>query len=171
MRLTLRTNLAARVLMYCGVNSEGTVKSVAIAEATNASGNHLAQVIHQLQLFGYVHTRRGRGGGLMLARAPEDISIGKLFRDFEADVPFTECFDVANRNCPLTETCRLTGHLRRAIEAFYSTLDEVSLKDLIDGNSGLEVLLSASGAGREEEVVELRSRAACFEQRELLAGE
>ena len=141
-RLTLRTNLAARVLMFCGVNAEATVKSVQIAEATNASGNHLAQVIHQLQQFGYVQTRRGRGGGLMLARSPEEISIGSLFRDFEAEVPFAECFDPANNNCPLTPNCRLSGHLRTALEAFYGTLDAVTLRDLINGNSGLEQMLN-----------------------------
>ncbi len=142
MRLTLRTNLAARVLMFCGVNSNATVKSVQIAEATNASGNHLAQVIHQLQQFGYVQTRRGRGGGLVLARSPDKISIGSLFRDFEAEVPFAECFDPANNNCPLTPSCRLSGHLRGALEAFYGSLDGLTLRDLIEGNSGLERMLN-----------------------------
>jgi len=142
MRLTLRTNLAARVLMFCGVNLETTVRSSQIAAATNASGNHLSQVIHQLQQMGYVHTRRGRGGGLKLARAPELISIGALFRDFEADVPFAECFDKENNACPLTETCRLNRFIERALEAFYCELDKVTLNDLLENNCGLTALLS-----------------------------
>lgn len=146
MRLTLRTNLAARVLMFCGVNTDQTVRSSEIAEATNASGNHLSQVIHKLQQYGYVETRRGRGGGLMLARSPEAISIGALFRDFEADVPFTECFDAANNNCPLVDTCRLNSFLHKALDAFYSELDEVTLADLVHGNCGLTELLSLSPA-------------------------
>ncbi|MGR3364347.1 MAG: RrF2 family transcriptional regulator [Maritimibacter harenae] len=146
MRLTMRTNLAARVLMYCGVNADATVRSAQIAQATNASGNHLSQVIHKLQQFGYVETRRGRGGGLMLARAPETISIGALFRDFEAEVPFTECFDPANNNCPLVDSCRLHAYIRRALEAFYAELDQVMLSDLVDGNCGLEELLSLNSA-------------------------
>ena len=146
MRLTLRTNLAARVLMFCGVNTDQTVRSSEIAEATNASGNHLSQVIHKLQQFGYVETRRGRGGGLMLARKPEAISIGALFRDFEAEVPFTECFDAANNNCPLIETCRLNTYIKKALDAFYSELDEVTLADLVKDNCGLIELLDLNPA-------------------------
>lgn len=142
MRLTLRTNLAARVLMFCGVNGQETVRSSQIASATNASGNHLSQVIHQLQQMGYVHTRRGRGGGLTLARAPEEISMGAMFRDFEADVPFAECFDAENNSCPLTESCRLNSYIRAALEAFYRELDKVTLKDLLENNCGLSQLLS-----------------------------
>lgn len=142
MRLTLRTNLAARVLMFCGVNRDETVRSAQIAEATNASGNHLSQVIHQLQQMGYVETRRGRGGGLSLARDPGSISIGAMFRDFEANVPFTECFDPDNNNCPLSDTCRLNGYIKGALSAFYAELDKVTLQDLIHDNCGLIDLLS-----------------------------
>ncbi|MAM59906.1 Rrf2 family transcriptional regulator [Maritimibacter sp. UBA3975] len=142
MRLTLRTNLAARVLMYCGVNQEQTVRSSEIAKACNASGNHLSQVIHKLQQYGYVQTRRGRGGGLSLARAPGAISIGALFRDFEADVPFAECFDAANNNCPLFDNCRLNSYMKKALDAFYTELDQVTLQDLVEGNCGLSELLS-----------------------------
>ena len=91
MRLTIRTNLAARVLMYCAVNMGRTVRSADIAEACNASGNHMAQVIHQLQLNGFVATQRGRSGGLQLAMPPERISIGQGFRTFEAGGPLTPC--------------------------------------------------------------------------------
>jgi Rrf2 family nitric oxide-sensitive transcriptional repressor len=142
MRLTLRTNLAARVLMYCGVNEEQTVRSSEIAKACNASGNHLSQVIHKLQQYGYVQTRRGRGGGLSLARKPGAISIGALFRDFEAEVPFVECFDPANNNCPLVGDCRLNSYMQKALDAFYTELDEVTLQDLVDGNCGLVELLA-----------------------------
>lgn len=141
MRLTMRTNLAARVLMFCGVNQDRTVRSSEIASATNASGNHLSQVIHKLQQFGYVQTRRGRGGGLSLARTPENISIGALFRDFEADVPFAECFDPENNDCPLAETCRLNSFIKKALDAFYRELDQVTLADLVEDNCGLSELL------------------------------
>lgn len=141
MRLTLRTNLAARVLMFCGVNSDSTVRSAQIAEATNASGNHLSQVIHQLQQHGYVQTRRGRGGGLSLSRAPEEISIGALFRDFEAEVPFAECFDETRNDCPLAGSCRLSSFIQVALDAFYRELDKVTLQDLLEDNCGLSQLL------------------------------
>ncbi len=48
MRLTTRTNLAMRTLMFCAVNPGRIVRKHEVAEACGASENHLAQVIHLL---------------------------------------------------------------------------------------------------------------------------
>ena len=141
MRLTTRTNLASRVLMFCAVNDGKVVRSSDIAKACNASGNHLGHVIHQLQQHGFVETLRGRAGGLQLALRPGDISIGKVFRIFESSVPFAECFAGEQNTCPLTAECRLRGFIFRAVEAFYRELDVVTLDDLVSGNCGLESIL------------------------------
>ena len=141
MRLTIRTNLAARVLTFCAVNADRMVRSSDIAEACNASGNHMAQVIHQLQVHGFVATQRGRSGGLQLAMPADQISIGQVFRTFEAGVPFTECFDPETNTCPIAPECRLRNYIARAVEAFYAELDNVTLQDLVQGNCGLQALL------------------------------
>jgi Rrf2 family transcriptional regulator, nitric oxide-sensitive transcriptional repressor len=141
MRLTIRTNLATRVLMFCAVNEGQVVRSSDIAKACNASGNHLGHVIHQLQQHGFVETLRGRAGGLQLGLKPRDISIGKVFRIFESSVPFAECFAGEQNTCPLTAECRLRGFIFRAVEAFYHELDMIMLDDLVAGNCGLESIL------------------------------
>ena len=142
MRLTTRTNLAARVLMVCAVNPGRTVRSGDIAQTCNASANHLAQVIHHLQMHGFVDTLRGRSGGLQLAKPADQISIGHLFRVFESGVPFAECFSPATNTCPLTASCRLRDYIAEAVEAFYRALDPVMLADLVLGNCGLDQLLA-----------------------------
>jgi Rrf2 family nitric oxide-sensitive transcriptional repressor len=155
MRLTTRTNLASRILMACAVNDGVTVRTSEIAEKCNASTHHLLQVVSLLQSNGFVQTLRGRSGGLRLARPMEQISIGALFRVFEAGVPFAECFDAENNTCPLSETCRLRSFISRALEAFYHELDMVTLADLVKGNCGLASLLDmqprieACGAARQ----------------------
>lgn len=141
MRLTTRTNLASRVLMFCAVHEGKLVKSSDIAKACNASGNHLGHVVHKLQQHGFVETLRGRAGGLRLALGPRDISIGKVFRLFESSVPFAECFAAEDNTCPLTGTCRLRDFIKRAVEAFYHELDMITLDDLVCGNCGLEAIL------------------------------
>jgi Rrf2 family nitric oxide-sensitive transcriptional repressor len=133
--------------MVCAVNHGRTVRSGDIAQTCNASANHLAQVIHQLQQLGFVDTQRGRAGGLQLARPPEQISIGHLFRAFESGVPFAECFEPATNTCPLTGTCRLHRHIAEAVEAFYCALDPVVLADLVQGNCGLDKLLAMHPVG------------------------
>ena len=144
MRLTTRTNLAARVLMACAVNDGMIVRTSEIAKKCNASTHHLLQVVNLLHGNGFVETIRGRSGGLRLARPMEQISIGAVFRIFEAGVPFAECFDDQANSCPLSSTCRLRTYISRSLEAFYHELDMVTLTDLVKGNCGLTALLDMS---------------------------
>ncbi|HDR29369.1 MAG TPA: Rrf2 family transcriptional regulator [Rhodovulum sp.] len=137
MRLTIRTNIAMRALMYCAVNSGRTVRKSDIASSCNTSENHMAQVINTLAHHGLVKTTRGRNGGLTLQRPPEDITVGEVFRHLESGVPFAECFDPATNTCPISCCCKLQGTLHKAIDAFYRTLDEVTLADLVTDNHGL----------------------------------
>lgn len=148
MRLTTRTNLAMRVLMFCAVNPGRIVRKHEIAEVCNASENHLAQVIHTLAQKGYVDTQRGRAGGMRLARDTDDIRVGELMRTFEGVVPFAECFDPAANTCPLRKVCLLRDALSEALEAFYAALDRKTLTDLVQDNGGLEAILRLPGGAK-----------------------
>ena len=141
MRLTTRTNLAMRTLMFCASNPDRIVRKHEVAEACAASENHLAQVIHLLAQKGFLRTIRGRSGGLMLGRAAAEITIGQVFRDFEAVLPFTECFAGHENTCPLAGPCRLKCVLADALAAFYAKLDQVTVADLVAGNDELQSLL------------------------------
>lgn len=151
MRLTIRTNLAMRVLMTCAVNPDTSITKSEIAERCNASKNHLGQVIRQLGHLGYIKAMRGRNGGMYLAKPAEEIRVGDVFRVFEADLPFAECFDVKENNCPLIDSCWLRPALKLAVEAFYESLDGIRLSDLVEGNGKLETILNMpirDGGGR-----------------------
>ncbi|PJF10920.1 Rrf2 family transcriptional regulator [Pseudorhodobacter sp. MZDSW-24AT] len=141
MRLTTRTNLAMRTLMFCAANPDRIVRKREVAEACNASENHLAQVIHLLAQSGYLHTLRGRAGGLMLGRRADQIRVGTVVRQFEASLPFAECFTGSECNCPLVGACRLKGALAQALEAFYASLDTITLAQLMQNNTDLTSLL------------------------------
>jgi Rrf2 family transcriptional regulator, nitric oxide-sensitive transcriptional repressor len=148
MRITMRTNLAIRTLMFCAVNPHVTVRKSDIASACNASENHLAQVIRTLGQHGFIDATRGRNGGLQLMRSPAAINIGSVFRIFESDLPFAECFSSSN-TCPLVAVCWLRNAIRDAVDAFYRSLDKVLLSDLVDGNDKLfELLLFRTGCHR-----------------------
>ena len=143
MRLTKRSNISMRVLMYCGVNAGRLVTKSDIAEACNTSENHLAQVINRLAQMGFLYTQRGRNGGMRLSRPMEEISVGEVFRATEASVPITECFADGENTCPLVEACRLKDVIARATEAFYASMDGVYLSDLVCENAGLDAILAS----------------------------
>ena len=143
MRLTMRTNLAMRVLMYCAAHPNDLVRSGDVASACNASAHHVAQVVNQLATMGYLRTLRGRSGGMKLARKPAGITVGEVFVHFESALPLTECFDDGGNTCPLTAGCRLRDALIEAQRAFYRALDDVTLEQLVCDNHRLHHAFSA----------------------------
>jgi Rrf2 family nitric oxide-sensitive transcriptional repressor len=135
-----------RVLMYCAGNTGRLVTKHEIAEVCNASENHLAQVINQLAQLGFLHTQRGRNGGLELSRPASEIVIGDVFRHLEMPVPIAECFGDVDNTCPLTNACRLKDLLTKAANAFYETLDPITLDQLVCDNGDLLDIIAPSVA-------------------------
>ena len=131
MQLNVFTDYACRVLIYAAVHDQEPCTSEQIAEAFGISRHHLVKVVNELQHLGYLETRRGRAGGLRLARAPERIRLGDLVRRTEGNLVLVECFDRETNSCPLTPACGLKGALKEAFEAFFAVLDRYSLADLV----------------------------------------
>lgn len=130
--------------MFCAVNAGRTVRKSEIAETCNASENHLAQVIHKLSLAGFITTVRGRTGGLHLRRAPETVGIGEVVRCFEGAVPLTQCMEKGGSACPLAGCCTLKCAFAEALDAFYASLDRLTLADLVENNIDLNRLLKVA---------------------------
>lgn len=150
MRLTTRTNLAMRTLMFCGVNPDSVVTKGEIARVCHAKETHIAQVVNLLSQRGYLKTTRGRGGGIVLGRSPADINVGEVIRAFEDTTAFAECFQGAQNTCPLTPACRLKSALSVALGAFYGALDGLTLEDLVGGNDPLKDLLAIRPDGAHQ---------------------
>jgi Rrf2 family nitric oxide-sensitive transcriptional repressor len=142
MRITKRTNIAIRVLMFCGANVDRLVTKSEIAARCNTSESHLAQVINRLGQLGYLHTQRGRSGGITLARPMSEIAIGEVFRELEAGTPLAECFADVDNTCPLVKACRLRLAIADAAEAFYAHLDGITLDALVCDNDALFAIFS-----------------------------
>lgn len=129
MYLTQQTDYALRVLMYAGANTEGLVNIATISETYNISKSHLMKVVTALVKGGFLHSIRGKGGGLRLACEPKLISVGAVVRYMEPMV-LAECFGERNQ-CLLTPSCRLVHLLEGAKQAFLLHLDEFTLADLL----------------------------------------
>ncbi|MCI3930281.1 RrF2 family transcriptional regulator [Streptomyces sp. AN091965] len=154
MRLLHSTDLALRMLMRLAVAdasgrrpgdapATGTAPTTRqVAEDMAVPYTHAAKVAARLTHLGLVEARRGRGGGLVLTEAGRTASVGTLVREFEGDGDVVEC-DGATP-CPLNSGCRLRGALRRAQEAFYATLDPLTVADIVASPTGPLLLGLAS---------------------------
>lgn len=142
MRITKRTNIAIRLLMFCAANPGRLVTKTEIAERCNTSESHLAQIINRLAQLGFLRTQRGRTGGVTLGRPMAEIRVGEIFRSLEEETPPAECFADVDNTCPLSGACRLRLALSDALDAFYGHLDEVTLDALVCNNDALFAIFS-----------------------------
>lgn len=140
MQLTLYTDYSLRVLIYLAAHPGRVAPVSEISAAHGVSTHHLAKVAKDLTGLGYVSTRRGRDGGLMLSRAPHAINVGELVHRLESH-ELLECFDREHSQCPLTGYCRLERALREARAAFFKVLDGYTLNDLVENAPQLVRLL------------------------------
>lgn len=126
MRLTRYTDYALRILLHAATDPKGRTSIAQIAAVHGISKNHLMKVVNQLANDGFLTTVRGRGGGLQLARPPEEISIGDVVRRTEPELQAADC-----ASCTIRMGCGLTPILGDAMRAFIEALDRQSLADAV----------------------------------------
>lgn len=133
MQMTTFSDYAFRVLIYLA-SRDAPASLSEIAQAYDISRNHLIKAVNVLEKNGWVKTKRGVGGGISLARAPEDIGLAEVLRCTEPSFTLVECFDAEKNTCKIAGACRLQGFLARALDAFMAELGQYTLKD-VTGNS------------------------------------
>lgn len=130
MRLTSFTDYGLRMLMRMASAPARAYSTADLAEEFDLSRHHLSKIMQRLSRGGIVQTRRGGGGGAMLARHPRDISLGDIVRLLEEDQPLVECFQTETNTCTLDGRCKLKARLRAAETAFLTELDQTTLADI-----------------------------------------
>lgn len=140
MRLTTYTDYTLRVLIYLGLQHDKLTTIADIAHAYGISENHLMKVVHGLAQRGDVETVRGKGGGMRLARKPDEINIGATIRASEGESGLLACVE-GESGCCIQQACALIGILKEAQTALYGVLDRYTLADLLQTNTPLTAIL------------------------------
>ncbi len=132
MRITSHTDYALRTLIYLAAQRpEKPVPTGEVAKTYGISLNHLLKVINDLRARGYITVARGKGGGIALARNPEDIRVGQVVVDMEPDFRLVECFDPGRSKCCIGSACALRGQIQKALRAFIDVLNKQTLEDIV----------------------------------------
>lgn len=134
MKLTQFSDIGLRVLMYLAREQRKTSVTVAeVATQFNVPHNHLVKVVGAMAKLGWIDAVRGRNGGIRLAVNANEIHIGAVLRALERD---TEVVDCEGIGCRLSGDCALRNALKRGVDAFYRTMDELTLANIVSGNTG-----------------------------------
>ena len=141
MQLTQYTDFGLRTLIALGVAQPRMLTVGEISEAYGISRNHLVKVVARLAELGYVTTVRGKGGGMRLARDPQQIGIGTVVRQMEAELGIVECLEAGGGRCVIVPACRLKTMLEAAMQRFMEELDAHTLADVLQQRTPLSRLL------------------------------
>ena len=71
--------------------SEEAVSISSIAARQNISESYLEQLVGKLKKAGLVSSIRGAQGGYVLAKKPDEISVGDILRALEGDLSPIDC--------------------------------------------------------------------------------
>ncbi|MDF2154712.1 nitric oxide-sensing transcriptional repressor NsrR [Vibrio sp. CAU 1672] len=139
MQLTSFTDYGLRTLIFLASLPKEELTSITEVTALfGVSRNHMVKVINRLGQLGYVHTVRGKNGGIRLMQSPDTISVGSVVRDLEP----LELVNCAVDFCHITPACRLKEKLAAAKQAFLAELDSCTIADLLSDNHELLILLT-----------------------------
>ncbi|KCZ90371.1 putative transcriptional regulator [Hyphomonas jannaschiana VP2] len=130
MRLTSFTDYGLRMLMKMASTPGQALSTAEFAEEFQLSRHHLTKIMQKLAREGIVETRRGIGGGAVLAKAPAKIRLGELIALLEEGQPLVECFDQEGNHCTLDGRCKLKKQLRHAEQVFLRDLNRTTLADI-----------------------------------------
>ena len=137
MHLSKFTDFSLRVLIYLAGKPDDLSTIDEISTRYSISKEHLRKIVHHLAREGWIESRRGRGGGLCLAKHPRDIPVGAVVRGAEDSLALVECFEPGRNKCQIFGVCRLNGMLHEALDAFLTVLDGYTLHDIVSAEAGL----------------------------------
>ncbi len=131
MKLSTRSRYGTRMMLDLAQHyDEGPVQIGNIAKRQDISIKYLEQLIIPLKKSDYIKSVRGPRGGHMLAKHPDDITVGEIVRILEGDISLSRCIEnpeVCNR----ADTCLTREIWETATKAMYNELNAVTLSEMV----------------------------------------
>lgn len=100
-----------------------------LAELVRTPYNHVTKAVLRMRRMGLVEAIRGRSGGVRISAAGRVATVGRVLRELDDHRDVAEC-ETDMGQCPLVHDCGLRGALNHAREAFYTSLDNVTIQAL-----------------------------------------
>ncbi len=134
--LTAKGKYGLKALVHLSSLAAGETKqAIDIAEANNIPKKFLDAILGELRNAGVVHSKKGPGGGYMLARPPGDIKLGFVIRTLDGPLAPIAC---ASRtayqpceDCEDVNSCAVRLAMVKVRDAMSDILDRLTLADML----------------------------------------
>ncbi len=135
MKLSTRSRYGTRILVdLAHHNDQGPVQIGEISKRQDISVKYLEQLIRPLKQADLVNSVRGPKGGHLLAKKPEEITLGQIVRLFEGQSDLVECISRPEK-CFMSDDCRVRLAWQDATRVLYEKLDATTIADLMQANN------------------------------------
>ncbi|MBI2867160.1 MAG: Rrf2 family transcriptional regulator [Chloroflexi bacterium] len=130
MKVSMKVDYGVRALIDLAQHvGEGPSQTAEIAQRQSVPEPYLDQLLTTLRKAGFIHSRRGPQGGHLLARGPEQISLGEVINTLEGHVPPVNCLD-GSLDCTMVGTCAQQEVWRNIDAVTQNILNATSIAEL-----------------------------------------
>ena len=109
---------------------QARLNATRLAEETRVPLPTAQKLVSRLAAAGLIESTRGTGGGFVLARPADAISLADVVEAVEGPIALTTCVDTAAHDCALDGHCSVKPHWGVVNEAVRGALAGVSLVQL-----------------------------------------
>ena len=146
MEITRQADYAVRSMVHLAeLPMDGRVSTASISEAESIPLPFLTKVISRLATAGLVTTSRGMGGGVSLARPPEEITLLQVVEAVDGPIVLNHCL-LRSGTCEHEPNCAAHDVWSEIQDGLVNELDSVTMKALADRQTQKK-MASADGRG------------------------
>ncbi|GAO40347.1 putative Rrf2 family transcriptional regulator [Sphingomonas changbaiensis NBRC 104936] len=131
MRLSNLADYAVVIMSAAARAGDGArLSATVLAEETGIPLPTTQKLLGKLAGAGLFRSARGGGGGFVLTRSPQAISLADVVEAVEGPIAMTSCVDEGRHDCALEGACQVRPHWGPVNEAIRGALSQVTLQSL-----------------------------------------
>lgn len=139
MRVSTKGRYALRIMIDLAENDNGGyIRLKDISERQDITLKYLEQIMPLLTRAGYVRSYRGNNGGYMLARKPQEYTVGDILRTTEGSMAPIACIEDTPNRCPRSSKCSTLSFWEGLWRTINEYTDGFTLADLMKDEQGKE---------------------------------
>ena len=142
MMISTKGRYALRVLIDMAEHqTDGYIPLKEIAKRQDISEKYLESIVKSLVKGGVVEGMRGKGGGYVLTRPPEQYTVGEILRLTEGSLAPVACLDGDCKGCSRSDECPTLDVWKNLDKLINDYLDGVTLDQLVAPNHGYDYVI------------------------------
>lgn len=142
MRITYKGDYALKTILDLAKHyGQSPVTIHSLAHRADIPIKFLEQILLELKRAGFVESKRGKIGGYLLAKEPQELTLGEVIRFIDGPIKPIACVDDAYIGCREKNKCVFRGIWRKITEATSNIVDNITFKDLVENDKRIRSAL------------------------------